>query len=329
MSCSRSTQILLLGACLSISLAGVSCTRQGPTDASKASSAIGNNGPPAITSAHILNSPLSLSSPVTVQIEAEDPEREAVSFSYQWYADGTALAGQTQPTLAPEALRRGQTVSVEIIPADGAQKGNAYRTASVVVGNSPPIVTGVSLTPKEVRPGERIEAQVEAMDPDHDRVELAYKWFRNQDSIKEGEEPFLETTGLSSRDQITVEVTARDPSVSGNSLRSDPLVLGNTGPEIRSNPPAPSEQNHYAYSVRAIDPDGDQLTYRLEAAPPGMTIDRQSGRIDWPLPAEQSGTFHVKVIAEDDRGGLAYQEFDLTLSVQTPAKSVESKRPPA
>jgi hypothetical protein len=322
--CWDSARILLLVAYLSASLAGVSCTREGPAESAKASPAVGNNGPPVVTSAKILNAPLSLDSPVTVKIEAEDPEREAVSFRYQWYADDAALAGQTHPTLAPGLLRRGQMVSVEIVPADAAQTGKAYRTAAVVVGNTPPSMTSVLLMPQAARPGQTIEAQVEASDPDHDRVDVTYKWFRNQTVIKEGDESFLETIGLSSNDQIMVEVTAHDPSATGNSLRSDPLVLGNNDPKIVSAPPAPSAQDRYEYSVRAIDPDGDPLTYRLETAPPGMTINEQSGHLVWTLPADQPGTIHVKVIAQDGRGGAAYQEFDLTLSVPGPTKPVES-----
>jgi hypothetical protein len=298
-------------------------------DASKASPAIGSNGAPAITSAHILNSPLSLSSPVTVRIEAEDPEREAVSFSYQWYADGTALAGQTRPTLAPEGLRRGQTVSVEIIPHDGAQTGKAYRTTAVVVGNTPPKVSGVTVTPQPIVIGENVEAQADVSDPDHDRIDVSYRWFKNDVLIKEGDEPFLTTSGLMPNEQIAVEVTARDPSATGNSVRSDPLTVGNRPPKILSIPPASNGNNPYQYTVKALDLDGDRVAFQLEGAPSGMTIDQQSGHILWSVQADQSGTFHIRVIAQDGRGGLAYQEFDLTLSVQTPAKSGESKRPPA
>ena len=323
MSRSGSVQFSLL-LCLPILLAGGACTREGPAEFAKASPAIGNNGPPVVSSARILNHPLSLDSPVTVQVEAEDPEREAVSFRYQWYADGAALAGQTHPTLAPGLLHRGQMVSVEIVPADGAQTGKAYRTAAVVVGNTPPSTASVILTPQPVRPGQRIEAQVEAVDPDHDRVDLTYKWFRNQTVIKEGEESFLETTGLSSHDQIVVEVTAHDPSASGNSLRSDPLMLGNADPQIVSAPPTSGAQDRYEYSVRAVDPDGDPLTYRLETAPPGMAINEQSGHILWSIPADQSGTFHVKVIAQDSRGGATYQEFDLSLAAPAQTKPAQS-----
>lgn len=321
---SGSAQTLLLGASLFIALAGLSCTREGPVEVSMALPAVGNNGPPVITSAKILDSPLMLDSPVKVQIEAEDPDREAVSFRYQWYADGTALAGQTSPTLAPEQLRRGQMVSVEIVPADGAQTGKAYRTAAVVVGNTPPKVSGVTVTPQSIAIGENAEAQVEASDPDHDRIDLSYRWFKNDVLIKEGDEPFLMTTGFIPQDQIVVEVTARDPSATGNSVRSASVTVGNRAPTILSMPPVSDTKNPYEYTVKAVDLDGDRMAFHLDAAPPGMMIDQQSGHILWSLPADQSGTFHVRVIAEDGRGGVAYQEFDLSLSAQAPAKPAQS-----
>lgn len=319
-----SVQYCLLLVCLPMMLAGAACTREGPAESAKAAPAIGNNGPPVVTSARILNNPLSLDSPVTVTIEAEDPDREAVSFRYQWYADGTALAGQTSPTLAPEHLRRGQMVSVEIVPADGAQTGKAYRTTAVVVGNTPPHVSGVTVTPQPIVIGENIEAQVDASDPDHDRVDLSYRWFKNDVLIKEGDEPFLMTTGFIPQDRIVVEVTARDISSTGNSVRSASLTVGNRPPTIVSMPPASDTKNPYEYTVKAVDLDGDRMAFQLEAAPPGMTIDQQSGRIVWSIQAGQSGTFHVKVIAQDGRGGAAYQEFDLSLAAQAPATPAQS-----
>ncbi|MBH0179501.1 MAG: hypothetical protein HP491_16985 [Nitrospira sp.] len=324
MSPSGSVQTLLLGAYLFIALTGNSCTREGAVEGSKALSAVGNNRPPIVTSAKILDGPLSLDSPVKVQIEAEDPDREAVSFRYQWYVDGTAFAGQTSPTLAPEHLRRGQMVSVEVVPADGAQTGKAYRTAAVVVGNTPPHISGVTVTPQPIVIGENVEAQVEASDPDHDRIDVSYRWFKNGIVIKESDEPFLVTTGFIPQDHIVVEVTARDSSSTGNSVRSVSLTVGNSPPKIVSMPPASDGKSPYEYAVKAVDLDGDHMAYQLEAAPPGMTINQQSGRILWSLPPDQFGTFHVKVIAQDGRGGVAYQEFDLSLSAQASAKPAQS-----
>lgn len=296
---------------------GAACTGGEMTEGTAPITRSSANRPPVVTTAAIITSPLSQDAPAVVQIQSEDPEREAVSFRYQWYVDNAPVAGQTNATLFPEFFRRGQTVFVEITPTDGTNKGQPYRTAAVVVGNTPPRITAVSLVPQPARAGDRLEAQVEANDPDHDRVDLTYTWYRNGTMIKEGEDSFLNTTGLVASDRVAVEVTASDPAGSASSLKSAPLALGNSGPTIVSTPPTAAVQGRFDYSVIARDPDGDSLTYHLEMAPPGMTISSDTGHIGWQIPTDQQGTFRVKVVAKDGHGGFATQEFDLRLSATT------------
>jgi len=271
--------------------------------------------------AKFVHDPIPLSEPIAVQALAEDPDHDTVTYAYQWYVNGAPVTGQTNSTFPIELLRRGQMVSVEVTPFDGKQQGKAARTPATTVGNTPPHVAMVTLSPQAVQPGARLTAQVEAIDHDHDRVDLTYRWYKNDAILKEGEEPFLDTTGLAPRDQIVVEVTARDPQAVGNTLRSDSITLGNTPPTIVSTPPAPATPDHYEYVVRAMDSDGDPLLYELETAPTGMAIDHQSGYITWIIPPGNRGIFRVKVVAKDGRGGSAYQEFDLALGVALPGKS--------
>jgi len=270
--------------------------------------------------AKILQIPISLTGPVGVQALAEDPERDSIIYSYQWYVDDAPIAGQTNPTFPSELLRRGQIISAEITPFDGKQKGKPIRTPAGQVGNTAPHITAVILTPQTVQPGGKLMAEVTVSDPDHDRVDLAYRWFRNDAVVKEGEDVFFDTTGLAPRDKVVVEVTARDSQDLGNMLRSDVVTLGNNVPTIVSTPPAPVTPDQYEYAVRATDSDGDHLTYELETAPAGMTIDPGSGRITWTIPPGNRGVFHVKVLAKDGQGGTAYQEFDLAFGVSLPGK---------
>ncbi len=298
-----------------ILLVSSSCTGSSSGTPASSGSAKGNQ-PPAISSAKILADPILLDRPVEVQVDAQDPEREAVSFQYQWYADNSPLAKQTNATLPAELLRRGQMVFVEVVPTDGTNKGQPYRTQSVVVGNTSPKVKDISIIPQTARMGDRLEAHVDANDPDHDRIDLTYKWFRNDAVVKDGDEPFLDTAGFINRDKITVEVTAHDPSTVGNSLKSEELLLGNSPPKIVSTPPTSPTGDRFDYPVKGTDPDGDRLTYQLESAPPGMTISPESGHIAWRIPSDQQGLFHVKVVATDGQGGFASQEFDLTLTTK-------------
>lgn len=316
--CPHNLRSWLLVVGVSSQVFGASCTGSSPGTPTGVSTA--ESQAPVVVSAKILTDPIVvLDTPVQVQIDAQDPEREAVSFQYQWYADNMPLAKQTGATLPAELLKRGQMISVEVTPLDGSHTGKPYRTKGVMVGNTPPRVTAIVLLPQTVRPGVRLDAQVEVDDPDHDMVDLGYKWYRNETVVKEGGESFLDTTGLVVRDMVTVEVTPRDALASGNPRKSDPVILGNSAPRIVSTPPTTLSQDRFDYSVRAVDPDGDQLTFQLEAAPPGMTISVESGRILWQIPSGQQGTFHVKVAAQDGAGGLATQEFDVTLTSETSA----------
>lgn len=63
-------------------------------------------------------------------------------------------------------------------------------------------------------------------------------------------------------------------------VQTDPA---NHSPVILSQPEttAPFSAQDYQYQVRAIDPDGDPLTYALTTEPAGMTIDATSGLIHW------------------------------------------------
>jgi hypothetical protein len=126
--------------------------------------------------------------------------------------------------------------------------------------------------------------------------------------------------GFAARDKIAVEVMARDPAGSGNSLKSDPLVLWNSAPTIISTPPISASQDHFDYFVKAVDPDGDRLTYQLEVAPVSMFISEEPGHIVWQIPLSQQGTSHVKVVVKDGQGGIATQKFDLTLASTGTAK---------
>jgi RHS repeat-associated protein len=72
----------------------------------------------------------------------------------------------------------------------------------------------------------------------------------------------------------------------------------------------------FSYRVTATDPNGDALSYYLDAAPAGMTIDRATGVVTWTPDAGQVGTQHVAVRVLDGRGGEAAQSFDLAVAAQ-------------
>ena len=67
----------------------------------------------------------------------------------------------------------------------------------------------------------------------------------------------------------------------------------------------------YTYDVDAIDPDGDVLVYSLSISPAGMTIQPDTGLIEWTPSASQVGDQSVTVSVSDGPagGGPVNQSF--------------------
>jgi YD repeat-containing protein len=97
--------------------------------------------------------------------------------------------------------------------------------------------------------------------------------------------------------QVTVAVIVNRPPV----ITSIPLTAATTG-------------QLYAYQCRATDPAGRPLTFSLLAAPTSMTIDAQSGVVQWTPPLGASGSVPVTILVQNDRGFTDTQSFQITLT---------------
>ena len=76
----------------------------------------------------------------------------------------------------------------------------------------------------------------------------------------------------------------------------------NTAPNITSTAVVAATQGLlYSYPVVATDTEGGVLAYGLEVAPAGMTIDNNSGLINWTPGAAQVGNHSVTVLVLDER----------------------------
>lgn len=78
------------------------------------------------------------------------------------------------------------------------------------------------------------------------------------------------------------------------------------------------------YDARAIDSDGDPITYELFQAPRGMAVDPVRGVVVWQPTPDQSGTVTVTLRAQDGRGGTAIQQFDLTIGSNQPPRIISA-----
>ena len=298
-----------------IALAVIACwgCSSSPQDGSAVGGGPKNNHPPTVRFVTIVPTPLILAGPVTAHVAADDPDGTEPTKRFQWIVNGVPVLGATGVELKPDYVKRGDQVVLEVIASDGQTESALYRTEPVTVVNTPPHIAHVTIEADALERGSRVLAKVDAVDPDRDEIHYIYRWWRNDKQVKEGEENVLDTTGFGRKDVVVVEVFARDQETSALPTRSAPIVLGNSPPQIVSNPVALTDRERYEYTVQAKDVDGDTVTYGLETAPPGMTIDKATGQVIWHVTPALAGTHRVKIIADDGQGGTAWQEFEVSI----------------
>lgn len=278
------------------------------------------NRPPAIQQAVVLPTPLTLNGPIAVQIEADDPDRNPLTFRYQWVINGHRVEGETHSTLSPTFLKLGDKVEVEIVASDGQTSGKPYKTEPATVGNTPPEVVKVVIEPTGSSRSE-MRALVEGVDVDRDEIYYVYRWRRNAVLVVEGDNATLDTGSFGRDDSITVEAIPHDAGGVGKSKISEPIALGNNAPRITSFPPSTFEKGSFMYGVQAIDDDKDNLKYLLDTAPSGMIINPVTGMISWQVAPDVKGTHRVRIVVNDGHGGSAFQDFKLSLASSPSVKS--------
>jgi hypothetical protein len=154
-------------------------------------------------------------------------------------------------------------------------------------------------------------------------VLFRYKWTKNGQPAEGGGDSI---SGFKRGDKIDVEIT---PYIGG--MLGQPRVLTteikNSTPKVTEDKQVVFEGNIMKYQVKATDPDGDKLTYALEEAPQGMTIDSSAGLVQWPVKDDFSGKVSFKVKISDGNGGEI--SYTLSANVEKPVEKPAAKAAPA
>ncbi len=178
------------------------------------------------------------------------------------------------------------------------------------LANTPPEIRSLSFVTVPGDGGDGLAVEVAGADADGDEVSFEISWVRNGEPAGEGDRiagPLLRG------DRVAVSVTPSDGKARGRTAilerqirNRPPRIEGATGNRL--------EGSRYTCRVRAVDPDGDPLSFGIDHPPPGMSIDPSTGRIDWSLPDPAPKTATATVTASDGMGGTA--SWTVRLSVR-------------
>lgn len=144
-----------------------------------------------------------------------------------------------------------------------------------------------------------------------------FEWTVNGKPAGDGSDSL---SGFKRGDRVAVKITPSREGKAGSSRILDFLVH-NTPPRVTPGQDMKFEGNTFSYQVKGTDQDGDALSYTLEDAPEGMTIDPQSGAIRWQLKESDYGERTIKVKVSDGQGGVANYNLKVDFQKPSPQKS--------
>ncbi len=277
------------------------------------------NQSPQVISAVITPENPDASSPLDVTYHAVDQDGHPVTCTFRWFVNDTQVQDGPSNVLQPGFYRSGDLVYAELTPADASREGATFKTASIKIRASAPVVDGVTIAPATASISDVLTAAPAGVERVSGGFSFRYQWYVNGDAATDFvPDNTFATRSLRKHDTVYVVMQASDGQVSSGSVRSNVVLLENRKPEILSSPPDSPQGGSYIYQVVAKDPDGDVLKYRLDRAPGGMTINESSGLIQWQL---QKATLYagrneaaVRVTVDDGDGGTASQDFTVVFT---------------
>ncbi|QUY46218.1 putative Ig domain-containing protein [Acaryochloris marina] len=246
------------------------------------------------------------------QVDATDADGDPLTYNLSTAPTGMALQDNIL-VWTPTADQMGEHQVV--LSVDDGQGGVAAQTYTLMVGNqlsnAAPEITS---TPNLVTNIEReYQYNLTGSDPDGDLVQWRL--------VNGPEGVVVDPTSGSLRWQPTVDqlgahtliVELSDAYGLSTQQTFEVQVNGaNTPPAFLSTPSTRAAQDQaYSYQVIAKDPEQDELTYSLGINPVGMTIDAQSGLIQWTPEASQLGVHDVEVQVRDSQGAVSTQTYRL------------------
>lgn len=228
--------------------------------------------------------------------------------SYRWLRNGLPLSGQTERRLPAGQAARGDLVTVIATTSQGEGR------AQVTIVNSLPRVSRLRLKNPRISHGSDLAVAVEGADPDGDALSFRCNWQVNGEELYWERGPRLPGDKFRRGDKIVLRITPHDGKEDGPVFHTPGWTVGNAPPSFVSTPPITLQGKIYRYQVEANDPDGDSLSYELEAGPRGMQIDPRSGLLSWNLANSDSGEISIRIVAKDPQGLGVYQQFSLELT---------------
>jgi hypothetical protein len=189
---------------------------------------------------------------------------------------------------------------------DDLGPGTVETSVGATGTNDAPTIGAVTIEPQPPTALSDLRVSASPTDPNGQFLTVTYEWSVNGTKLMAQNSPTLSREFFRRGDVVTSAITASDGDASATATTQ--ITIQNAAPTITTRPEFVSTIDGLQMSAR--DPDGDALTWRLEGAPYGMTINPRTGEIAFKgSQVDQGGAFTVSVVVEDSEGESATWRF--------------------
>jgi large repetitive protein len=265
------------------------------------------NSTPIITSSP--DSITNLEKTYSYNLTGQDGDGDLLLWSLDKAPEGMVIDVRTGALRwLPQSSQLGpHQVIVKVLDSLGAFSTQEY-TLSVNGTNTPPRILSTPITKTAI--AQPYNYNVTAIDPENSPLSYSLGRRPNGMTIDDAGKIQWTPTQVGNYDIEVVVIDAQGASAT----QTYKLVVGtetiNQAPNITSTPSFGANLGSlYQYQIQASDPEGQALTYQIIEAPSGMTINANTGLVQWATPV--AGNYQVVVAAFDSAGLGVTQGYKL------------------
>ncbi len=169
--------------------------------------------------------------------------------------------------------------------------------------NPLPIIKKAKLQLESIDNIDKVKVIIEGKDEDKSGIKYNYEWFKNNEPFGGNVDSI---SGFKKGDKIDVKVTSFYEKQFGQPVLLS-IEIARVTPKIIENKEISFDGKLLSYQVKAVNPEGGALKYSLIDPPKGMTINNETGMINWPVKEEDYGKREIKVrISSSDGAEVVY-----------------------
>ena len=261
----------------------------------------------------------------------------------RWYRDGVRVSAfNDEQTVDPSFTSKGETWYSKVRVFDGLVWSEWFETSSVLIGNTPPVVTSITMLPEgQLTTSTDLSVVWEQTDIDGDQESGSQiRWWVDGEWVRDYDDMTTIPASLTVRDQHwSVQVLPGDGESLGSSMKTTSKSIDNAAPSspevslenvpigaLSAQPDSLSDMIAVAISY---DPDGEPVSYTYTWYRNGFHVPELDGQstVDQSR-LEPGATWGVEVTASDPWGMESTSFTETLIANVPPIASWESETSP-